>query len=126
LCTVEEVDDGCANSRPADQIGSVHDWSMAGALGRLARQAAWLQPQNPPVIVPSSHASLQNSPASVTKQVQASCAHCISAPESMWRSHTTPDAPQNRSFAALGLHTAAASRLGNPAGSIVDSGVIVT
>jgi hypothetical protein len=83
LGAVEEIDDAGADRHSSDQIQTVHDWSIAGALSRLARHAAWSQPQNPPVMVPSSHASLQNSPLSVTTQVHASCAHCIGAPESM-------------------------------------------
>jgi hypothetical protein len=40
LVAIEEVDDGCANGHSSDQAEAVHDWSMAGALMRLALHAA--------------------------------------------------------------------------------------
>ena len=126
LRRIEQIDDSSPHRRSTDEAQSLHDWSMAGARRRLAWHIAWSQPQKPPDIVPTSQDSLQNPPSSMTRQVHDSCAHSIEFLRLSGANAFPPRAALKTGMGPHGFQTELASRSGNPAGSIVASGVIVT
>lgn len=128
---IEEIRKCRPHRHSTDEAQPLHDWSMAwsmaGARTRLAWHTAWSHPQKPPDMVPTSQLSLQNPPSSITRQVHDSCAHSIEYLRVGWCVRVFPlHAPVKTEIGPQGFHTELASRSGNPAGSIVASGVIVT